>query len=346
MAITKTLFGQTKTGKPVHIYEVSNNNGMTVKFLDYGATIHSIIVPDKNGNGTDVNLGYNTVKEYEDNTCFFGATIGRCANRIAKSRFTLNGTEYKVTVNERENHLHGGTGFDKKVFDTVITGDASIEFTYVAADGEEGYPGKLVTKVTYTVTDDNSIVIDYNAVSDKDTVVNLTNHAYFNLNGEGVSDILDHELYINASGYTEVDDECIPNGVIADVTGTPFDFRIPKAIGRDIGADDVQLKNGGGYDHNFVVDTKGGMTTAAEVSSPLTGIKLTVQSTMPGVQFYSGNMMTPGVCKNGTYGVRTGFCLEAQYFPNSINIPQFPSVVLCAGDVFSESIIYKFGIKA
>ena len=343
MAVTQNLFGYTKDLKPVHILNITNAKGMKIRVLTYGAAIHSVFVPDRDGKSTDVCLGYNTVAEYENGTGYFGATLGRCTNRIAKGRFTLNGVEYHLTINENGNTLHSGCGFDKKVFSYDILDDNKVKFSYTAADGEEGFPGRMDMSVTYTLSDDNEIIMDYSACADKDTVANFTNHTYFNLNGEGVGDILDHDMQIFADYMTVADSEGIPTGELGDVTGTPFDFRVPKKIGRDINLDNEQLRYGNGFDHNFAVDLSGKLHIAAKAHSEKTGITLSVLSTMPGLQFYAGNGMGDlTVGKTANYPVRSGFCLEAQYFPNSPNIESFPSVTLRVGETFSEKIIFKF----
>lgn len=339
-------FGTTRNGTPVHRFRMENANGASVTVMNYGCTITSILVPDRDGALTDVCLGYSTLAEYEQNNGYLGAVVGRHANRIEKGLFTLNGQEYHLAVNDGPNHLHGGLcGFDKRVWDASVS-DNSVTFHRRSPDGEEGYPGNLEVYVTYTFTDDNRLRLQYRAETDADTVVNLTNHCYFNLSGEGNGTIRDHILQIPAVSFTENDADCLPTGRILAVEGSPFDFRSPKEIGLEIGADCPQIKNGKGYDHNFVLNGGTGKKTAAVLASPRTGIEMTVTTNMPGVQFYSGNVLDGPIGKSGVpYEPNMGLCLETQYFPNAMQHPQFPSPVLKRGDMYVHDTEFSFGIK-
>jgi aldose 1-epimerase len=333
--------------KQMNLYLLKNKKGGSVTLTDYGARIVSLTVPDKKNKLTDVVLGYADLDSYKkQGEPFFGATIGRYGNRIGKAEFSLGGKTYKLQVNDGENTLHGGSdGFNTKTWRVKQQDSSRIDFYYTAADGEGGYPGKLDVQVTYNFDDNYSLQIDYKATSDRNTVVNLTNHAYFNLNGQGNPSILDHHLSIDATAYTPVDSTLIPTGEIASVAGTPFDFLQAKRIGRDIEKNDQQLKFGKGYDHNFVLNTHVLTQPVARVSSSLTGIVMEVFTTEPGLQFYSGNFLT-GKDKDGKSGVsypfRSAFCLETQHFPDSPNKKNFPSTVLEAGELYQSTTIYKF----
>lgn len=346
-----TDFKKAVDGKAVDIYTLKNKNGLTAVITNYGGRIVSLMVPDKDGKLTDVVLGYQKLDGYQkEGDPFFGALIGRYGNRIAKGKFTLDGKEYQLAVNNGQNALHGGpTGFHKRVWDAKRITENSLELTYVSADGEEGYPGNLTVKVLYTLTDDNSLKIDYAATTDKTTVQNLTNHAYFNLNGEGSSTINDHILMIDADKFTPVDTTLIPTGELKDVAGTPFDFRKAVAIGSRVDADDEQIKAGPGYDHNFVLNKKGNaLTLAATVTGPVTGITMDVLTTEPGIQFYGGNFLD-GKTNDGkgakSYPRRSAFCLETQHFPDSPNQKTFPSTVLKPGETYKSTTVYKFSVK-
>lgn len=340
-------YQRTINGKQTNIYQLSNKNGAIVQITNYGGRVMSIVVPDKNGKPTDVALGYDSVQSNQKKgEPFFGALIGRYGNRIAKGKFNVAGKPVQVQVNDGVNTLHGGTdGFYAKVWDAKKINDQTLELTYLSKDGEAGYPGNVNVKVVYTLTEDNALKIDYSATTDKETVLNLTNHAYFNLSGEGNSTITDHELMIAASGFTPVDTTLIPTGKVQLVKGTPFDFTKAKAIGKDIEADDEQLKNGKGYDHNFVLDKTDANKPVAIVKSPISGITMEVYTTEPGIQFYSGNFLT-GADKDGkggkSYGHRSAFCLETQHFPDSPNQPSFPSTTLKPGTTYQTSTTYKF----
>lgn len=342
--IATKKFGTTGNGETVTLYTITNKNGMSVSAIDYGANIVSLMVPDKDGNAEDVVLGFDDVAGYEENGCFFGAFIGRHGNRIGQAKFTLNGTEYKLEKNDGENNLHGGTPGYHKVMYQAAAEENSVTFSRVSPDMEQGYPGALDIRVTYTLTDDNELKISYKTKSDKDTLCNLTNHTYFNLKGHDGGTIEDHEVMIKANGFTETTDDLIPNGDIIDVTGTPMDFRTKKKIGSDINADYQPLVIAGGYDHNFVLDkTEGRLEKVAEVSECSKGRTMEIYTDLPGMQLYSGNFIVKEDGKNGTtYTKRTGICFETQFFPNSINIPEFKSCVLKAGEEFTSTTIYKF----
>ncbi|RZL45358.1 MAG: galactose mutarotase [Pedobacter sp.] len=339
-------FDQTIDGKKVTLYTLTNRNGASVSITNFGARVVSLMVPDKDNKLTDVVLGYDSVGSYrKKGEPFFGAIIGRYGNRIGKGKFTLEGKEYQLQLNDGPNTLHGGTdGFYGKVWDAKLDGQ-KLELTYSSADGEAGYPGKLDVKVVYTLTDENALQIDYTATTDKTTIVNLTNHAYFNLNGEGNSTILDHELMIAADAITPVDSTLIPTGVLLPVKGTAFDFNVAKTIGKDIELKEEQLKFGKGYDHNFALKTNDGKTPIATLKSTVTGIKMDVYTTEPGLQFYSGNFLT-GTDKDGkngkSYGYRSALCLETQHFPDAPNHPNFTSTTLKPGQTYTTSTTYKF----
>ncbi|MGA7712393.1 MAG: aldose epimerase family protein [Rhizomicrobium sp.] len=347
--IQKAPFGQTASGEPVEVYTLTNKNGLEAKIMTYGATIVSLKTPDKSGKLEDIVLGFDSVDNYVKGVPFFGATIGRYGNRIAKGTFTLDGKQYSLPINNPPNSLHGGTqGFDKRLWTAkpaeTKTGP-SIVFTYVSADGEEGYPGKLTTHVTYTLHNDNSLSIDYEAKTTKPTVVNLTNHSYFNLSGDVKRDILGEDLMINADRFTPVDATLIPTGELRPVAGTPFDFTKPTAIGARVDADDPQIHYGPGYDHNWVlVKPKAGtMTTAAVLSDPENGRVLEIKTTEPGLQFYSGNFLDGKPAGTGTvFPHRTGLCLETQHFPDSPNQPSFPSTVLRPGHIYTSHTVWHF----
>ncbi|NLG19647.1 MAG: galactose mutarotase [Fibrobacter sp.] len=346
----KKPFG-TVDGRSVDLYTVSNINGMEMTVTNYGCIVTSLKVPDKNNIHKDVVLGYNDVKSYVDNNYYFGAAIGRCGNRIGGAKFTLEGKEYNVTKNEGPNSLHGGSkGFDKVVWDAEAfkneTG-GGLEFSYVSKDGEEGFPGTLTLKITYTLTNNNEFRIDYFATTDKQTICNLTHHSYFNLNGEGNGDILGHKLMINGSRFTPVDSTLIPTGELKSVEGTPFNFLKSVEIGARIGSDDKQLKLAEGYDHNWVLDRPEGskdLFLAATVIEPESGRCMDVLTREPGVQFYSGNFLDGTLIgKSGrVYKHRYGFCLETQAYPDSPNKPDFPTTVLKPGETYKTTTVYRF----
>jgi aldose 1-epimerase len=350
MNITKREFGTTKEGKVADIYTLINDNNSELRITNYGGIVVSLKVPDKNGQLDDVVLGYNNLYEYIENSPFFGALIGRYGNRIGKGTFVLNGKKYTMAINNGPNHLHGGLkGFDKVVWDAkeIEHEDAiGLELSYFSKDGEEGYPGNLNVTVKYLWTNDDELKIEYAAVTDKTTVVNLTSHSYFNLAGKG--DNLNHELMIDADKYTPVDDGLIPTGELKSVKGTPFDFTTPTKIGARINDNNEQLKFGKGYDHNFVINNyDGSLRKAASVYEPMSGRFMEVSTTEPGVQFYSGNHLEESMIgKEGVpYKARSGFCLETQHFPDSPNKPEFPSTTLEPGQKYWTTTIFKFSIK-
>jgi aldose 1-epimerase len=346
--VDKAEFGKMPDGTAIEAYTLVNSAGASAKVITYGATLTELHVPDKNGKMGDVVLGFDNLEGYTTGPHpFFGATIGRYGNRIAKGKFTLDGKEYQLAINNAPNTLHGGpTGFDKRLWKAEpleAKDGAAVQFTYLSKDGEENYPGNLSVTVTYTLTNTNELKLQYTAVTDKDTVVNLTNHSYFNLAGAGSGDMLKHVLYLNADNYTPVDSTLIPTGEIASVAGTPLDFRKPTEIGARIG----EIKDIGGYDHNFVLNGKAGtLRIAARVTEPTTGREMEVLTTEPGVQFYSAIHLDGIKGKGGlTYSKYGALCLETQHFPDSPNRPNFPSVVLKPGMKFYSETIYKFSAK-
>jgi len=346
-AITKTSFG-TVDGQSVDIYTLTSAKGVEARITNYGGTVVSLKTPDKSGKTGDIVQGFDDLKGYLQDEPYFGAVIGRYANRIGKARFTLNGKEYTLAANDGQNSLHGGKkGFDKRIWTASVKGN-SLELTYISKDGEEGYPGTLTAKVVYTMEKNGDIRIDYSATTDKDTVVNLSNHSYFNLKGQGNGDILDHELTLFASKYTPVDSGLIPTGDLVPVKGTPFDFLTPHKIGERIEGSDEQLKLGKGYDHNWVLDAKAGsLAKAAEVYEAGSGRVLEVWTNQPGIQFYTGNFLDGTLKgKDGkVYGRRAALCLETQHFPDSPNHPKFPSTVLKPEKTYHETTVWKFSAR-
>lgn len=341
----KKLFGTTASGTEVYTYTLTNAQGMQITVTELGATLMSVLVQDKNGSWKDVVLGYDKLENYELNPNYFGATIGRNGNRIANASFVLNGVKYELVANDNTNNHHSGpNGFEKRIWDMTDASDDHVTFSYVSPDGDEGFPGEFKVSVTYTLTDDNEIKIHYEGVSDQDTVANLTDHSYFNLSGHDAGLILDHTVMIDADGYTAVNEVLVPYGEIIPVEGTPMDFRTEKTIGLDLEADYEQLKLTTGYDHNYVLNGQGeGVRLIARAKSPVTGIGLEVYTDTPGVHFYIGNFIGGPAGKNGAaYDVRHGFCLETQYYPNSVNIPEFPSPILKKGEKYDSTTIYKF----
>jgi aldose 1-epimerase len=346
--VKRAPFG-TVDGRAIEQLTLANKNGVEVKAITYGGIITSITTPDRTGAIGDIVLGFDSLDGYLAGHPFFGAIVGRYGNRIAKGRFTIDKQEYKLATNNGPNHLHGGIkGFDKRVWNAgvlpPIAGQSSVAFSYTSADGEEGYPGTLIVEVTYTLNDKNELIVDYLARSDKATHVNLTQHSYFNLAGAG--DILGHELTIDADLYTPVDAALIPTGVLVPVEGTPFDFRKSTAIGARIDQPNPQLKHGGGYDHNWVLNgTAGSLRRAARVVEPTSGRTLEVATTEPGMQFYTGNFLDGTLKGKGgqTYAKRAGFCLETQHYPDSPNKPAFPTTLLKPGATYQTTTIYKFG---
>jgi aldose 1-epimerase len=349
---SKQVFGKVD-GQSVDLYTLTNAHGVEAKITNYGGIVVSLRVPDRAGRFADIVLGYDKLDDYLKSTPYFGALVGRYGNRIGKGRFTLNGVEYKLPVNNGENTLHGGVkGFDKVVWNANAMQTRigpTLELTYLSHDGEEGFPGNLSAKVVYTLTNNNELRIDYSATTDKDTVVNLTHHSYFNLAGQGNGDILGHQLMLAADKFTPVDAGLIPTGELRSVTGTPFDFKSATAIGARINNDDEQLKLGGGYDHNWVLNGKmGQLRQAAKVSEGTTGRAMEVWTTEPGIQFYTGNFLDGTLTGKGgkVYQKRYGFCLETQHFPDSPNQPKFPSTVLKKGARYRSTTIYKFTVQA
>lgn len=349
-SVTQAPFGVTPDGQQVSLFTISNANGMEARVINLGGIIVSLTAPDREGNLEDVVLGFDSLDGYLAEHPYFGAIIGRYGNRIANGQFTVDGESYQLPVNNGPNSLHGGLrGFDKVVWDAEpFENDRGqgLILTYTSPDGEEGYPGNLQVRVTYTLTDENELIFDYHAVTDKATPVNLTQHSYFNLAGDGSGSILDHEVMLNASRLTVADTTLIPTGELRSVEGTPFDFRQPHRIGERIAADDEQLRFAGGYDHNFVIERAAGdsLVLAARVYEPTSGRVMEVLTTEPGVQFYTGNFLDGTLTgKNGVvYDTRTGFCLETQHFPDSPNQPSFPNTILRPGEEYRSTTVYRF----
>ena len=373
-SVTRAPFGATPDRAAVEIFTLTNVNGTEVRAISYGAILVSIRTRDRAGRLGDVTLGFDDLEGYLTRSRYFGAVVGRYGNRIAKGRFTIDGREFRLATNNGDNHLHGGDkGFDKVVWRAEPFergGDVGVAFTYVSRDGEEGYPGTLRATVTYTLTPRDELAVEYSATTDKATHVNLTQHTYFNLAGEGHGDVLKHQLAIDADRYTPVDAGMIPTGAIVPVAGTPFDFRKPAAIGARIDNADEQLRLAGGYDHNYVLNGGAGLHQqlkfgkgydhnfvlrhcplfklgrAATVYEPTSGRVMEVFTTEPGMQFYSGNRLTGAAGKSGhAYGVRAGFCLETQHFPDSPNKPQFPSTLVRPGDRYVSKTVFTFGVQ-
>jgi len=350
--IKKEAFGKTGEGTAVDLYTLTNKNGIELRAMTYGGIIISLRVPDKDGKFDDVVLGYDSLEGYLAKTPYFGAIIGRYGNRIGNGKFTLDGVQYNLATNNGSNSLHGGVrGFDKVVWKAEPfehQDGIGVVFTYTSRDGEEGYPGNLSVKVTYTLTEKDELIFNYHATTDKATPVNLTNHTYFNLAGEGKRDILGHEIMLNANHFTPVDKTLIPTGQIASVSGTALDFTTSTVIGARIEQKDEQMIFGGGYDHNFVINRQGeGLALAARVYEPTTGRMTEVHTTEPGVQFYTGNFLDGSIIgKAGhVYKKRSGFCLETQHFPDSPNKPGFPSTILRPGKVYESRTVYKFSVR-
>ncbi|MBT8042793.1 MAG: galactose mutarotase [Pontiella sp.] len=348
--IEKREYGTDFDGKTVDLYTLTNAVGMSASIMTHGAAIVHVNTKDRDGNVADVSLGYDDMAGYKVKSAYFGGTLGQFANRIAEGKFTLDGEEIQVTVNRPPTHLHGGErGFDKRLWtvEETIDGDSpSIRLSYLCADGEEGYPGNVSVSVTYTLHADNGLELAYSATTDKKTIINLSNHVYFNLNGNGVGTILDHELQVNAENYVRVGETLIPTGEIASVEGTPLDFRSMKRVGDVVDADFDQIKNAGGVDQSFVVgrETEGELVLASTIRAPENGRVLKTYTTEPAVHFYSGNFLDGSIVGKGgvPYTHRTAFCMETQHYPDSPNHANFPSTVLLPGDVFSSRTIYKF----
>lgn len=347
MNIKKYPFGITSDGQAVDCYVLTNRSGCQVELITYGAAIRSITTPDRNHHFADIALGFDTITDYEVHSYYMGAVIGRCANRIENSQFLLNRITYPLYANDGSNHLHGGKiGFDKKVWSAESSSDG-VAFSLVSPHGEEGYPGTLHTKVTYTLTDSNQLILTYEAYSDQDTIVNLTNHCYFNLAGHNSGSALQQHLQLFADTYTENNENSLPTGVISPVAGTPMDFRQPKAMAKDIEKNFPQLEKCHGYDHNWVLSLfPGTMKKAAILHDPYSGRALEVSTTMPGIQFYSGNFLNGSIMgkQRTLYQKHSGICLETQFFPNALMYPSFPSPILRANQRYQHTTIFRFFI--
>lgn len=336
-------------GHPVYLYTLTNSQGSTMKVTNYGARVTSLKVPDEEGNMVEVVLGFDNLQDYLDNHTYFGAIVGRYGNRIANGKFTLDGEQYSLIRNNADNHLHGGhKGFDQRVWrgEAVKTSEGpSVRLNYTSKDGEEGYPGNLEVTLVYTLTNENEFVFDIQATTDEATVVNLTNHNYYNLNG-AKTDAMDHELMINADRFTPIDEGLIPTGELRPVEGTPMDFTTPTKVGKRINDDYKQLENGAGYDHNYVL-SGGGMDLAATAYSPMSGILMKVYTDQPGVQFYAGNFLDGSLVGHNetAYERRYAICLETQHFPDSPNHPNFPPTVLRPGEEYSTTTVFDFSTK-
>ncbi|MEE1015954.1 MAG: aldose epimerase family protein [Lachnospiraceae bacterium] len=347
MAVVKKEFGKNSKGELAHLYEITNAAGMKAIVTDFGATLHSLYVPDKDGQLRDVVWGYDTVKEYEiDNGPFFGATVGRIANRVGGAMVTINGVDYQMPVNERTNCLHSGPEcYHVRMWDTEILENA-VKFSILSPDGDQGLPGNFNVSVIYTLTEDNGLKITYDGISDKDTYVSMTNHSYFNLNGEKSDSILEHELWIDADAFTRVSNEMISTGEILDVTGTAMDFRIPKAIGRDINNEEEPLMIGGGYDHNWVINEHAAEKAIVKITSAESGIAMEVFTDYPGIQIYTGNFLCDKPGKRGRiYPNRSGVAFETQQFPDAMHHENFPSALVKEGEKFHTETEYKFSVK-
>ncbi|MEO6567639.1 MAG: aldose epimerase family protein [Opitutaceae bacterium] len=355
-APTAQVFGKLKDGREVHVFSLVNSQGFRADIIEYGAIVTRLLTPDRTGNLADVTLGFDNIDDYLTRSQSYGAIVGRVGNRISGGKFSIDGHEYPLVVNtgrgEFRSTIHGGkVGFDKVLWTgepTTREGQPAVRMRYTSADGEEGFPGKLEVQVLYSVTADNALRIDYTITTDKPTPVNLTNHAYFNLKGEGEGDVLDHELEVRASRYTPANAGLYPTGEILPVSDTPFDFTKPHPIGERIAADHPQIKLANGYDHNFVLDSKGGsLALAAIVREPTTGRVLEVLTTQPGVQLYTANGLNDrrGGKAGKPYVRRGGFCLETQHFPDSVNQPAFPNTILRPGETFRSTTIYRFSAK-
>lgn len=348
--IKKRAYGTDPDGRIVELYTLSNGSGMSVSVMTHGAAIVHVYVPDRAGALADVSLGYDDMEGYKRKSAYFGGTLGQFASRLAGGKFNLDGEEIQLAVNRPPNHLHGGTrGFDKRLWtvEEIVDGDSpSICLSYICADGEEGYPGNVRVELSYTLHTDNGLELAYSAKTDRKTIINLSNHVYFNLNGNGVGTILDHEVELKASKYVHVNEHLIPTGELPSVEGTPLDFRVMARVGDRVEADFDQVTHAGGIDQSFVIDHKreGALSLAATVRAPETGRLLKVYTTEPAAHFYSGNYLDGSVTGKGgqTYEYRSAFCLETQHFPDSPNHPHFPSTVLMPGDVFSSRTIYRF----
>ena len=347
MSITMKSFGKLSDGREAFLYTITNANGASVSITNYGAAVMSLCVPDKDGKLVDVALGSVDAAAQEAQTACLGSVPGRHANRIGKGRFSLNGKDYQLYLNNGENHLHGGKeGFDKKLWNASVQEDKLV-FSRLSPDGEEGYPGNLMVSVAYSLDDENQLLIEYHAISDADTVINLTNHAYFNLSGHDSGCICDQELKLYSTQFTENDTGCLTTGNILDMEGTALDFRDWKALGKDIESSDVNVQNVGGYDHNFILPQDGEFALCAEAWSPKTDIHMAVYTTQPGVQLYTANFLHEGGVKGkdgAVYGRFHGFCLETQHWPNATSYEHFPTAVLRAGELYEHVTAYAFSI--
>lgn len=350
--INEQTFKGSFKGKTIELFTLKNKNGLVAQVTNFGAKIVALWAPDKNGVFADVVTGYETADEWIKGNPYFGATCGRVANRIAFGKFTIDGIEYQLPINNGPNSLHGGPeGFNNQVFDAgkVISenGTQSVEMTYLCKDGEMGYPGNMVFKITFTLTDDNEFILDYFATCDKATPINIASHSFFNIAGEGSGSAMEHELMINASQFTPTDATNIPTGELWDVEGTPMDFRTPQIVGSRISDDYEQLTFGKGYDHNWVLDKgEDELGLAAIYSDPKSGRTMEIYTTQPGVQLYTSNWLDGSdIGKSGAYHERTSLCLETQHFPDSVNKPHFPSTILRPGEEFQHSVVHKFTVK-
>lgn len=346
MGVRKSRFGKTADGKQVSIYTMVNSKGMGVEVTDYGATLVAVTVPDKNGRIEDVVLGYDDVTDYVANDGYFGATIGRNGNRIGGAVVEIAGQKYEMDQNENSNNLHSGFhGFDKAIWETELSEDGlTVKFTHLSPHMDQGLPGNFQVSVEYTLTEDNELKIHYHGKTDMDTIANLTNHSYFNLSGHGEKNILEHLVWIDADAFTPMDRESIPTGEVRPVQGTPMDFTVPKKIGQDIEDTYEQLVLGKGYDHNYVLNNQNGqIRKCAQVTDEASGRVMEVYTDCVGVQFYTGNFITPRDGKDGVrYDKRSGFCLETQYYPDANHHENFPSSILKAGEVYDTTTIYQF----
>lgn len=346
MKVSKSFYGNLTDNTPVHAYTLDNGNGMTVKVMDFGAALLELNVPAKDKTTIDVLLGHESLKGYENNGSAHGATVGRNANRIGNACFVLNGTTYELDKNDGKNNLHGGfKRWYERMWDATPgdeNEDASVTFSLFSEDMDQGFPGAVRVSVTYTLTADNSLIIHYNGVPDKDTVMNMTNHSYFNLEGHGAGSIRDHIVTIHSDYFTETDSELIPTGRLIPVAGTPLDFNKPKAIGQDIDADYEALKFGSGYDQNWMLDNKGELMPAAELYSPKSGIKMTVYTDLPGIQMYTGNFLNDAGKDGATYTRNSGVALETQYVPDAVNHEEFASPIVKAGEEYDTTTVYQF----
>lgn len=349
--ITQSVYGKLPDGSEVYLYGLKNAHGVQMSVITYGGRIVSLKVPDRNGNIENVVLGFDKLEDYVADNPFFGALIGRYGNRIAKGTFSIDAQEYCLAINDGPNHLHGGnTGFDRVLWhaEPIEAEQPALKLTYFSPDGEEGYPGNLNVTVVYTLTNDNTVEIDYRATTDKTTIINLTQHAYFNLAGDFSKDILNHEVTINADAFLPIDETSIPTGEIKKVKGTPFDFKSPKQVGEQIGIANEQLEKGRGYDHCWVLNGhKGDLHFAASAYDKKSGRLMEVYTTEPGMQFYTGNFLngTLPIPKGGVYSSRSGFCFETQHFPDSPNKKEFPSVVLNKGETYRSKTLFKFSVE-